>query len=56
MCEWFKKLFGCKCSCKDCNCDEEKKEEVVTGVETPTSESLNEEPVSDGSGNEAQNL
>lgn len=56
MCEWLKKLFGCKCSCKDCNCDEEKKEEAVIEVETPVSEPLNEEPVSSGSEDEAQNL
>lgn len=26
MCEWLKKIFGFKCSCKHCHCGEENKE------------------------------
>ena len=35
MCEWLKKIFGCKCSCKHCHCGEENKEEVQASAETP---------------------
>jgi len=33
MCEWLKKIFGCKCSCKHCHCGEENKEEVPASAE-----------------------
>ena len=35
MCEWLKKIFGCKCSCKHCHCGEENKEEVSASPEAP---------------------
>lgn len=64
MCEWLKKIFGFKCSCKHCHCGEESTTEEVktpeaapiapestpTTPETPTVETPSvETPVSSDS-------
>lgn len=38
MCEWLKKIFGCKCACKHCHCGEENKEASSASAENVTPE------------------
>jgi hypothetical protein len=57
MCEWLKKIFGCKCSCKHCHCGEENKEASPAGAENaaPVTEATPEAPIEEPK-NEAENL
>lgn len=57
MCEWLKKIFGCKCSCKHCHCGEENKEASPAGAENvaPVAEAAPDAPIEEPK-NEAENL
>ena len=52
MSNWFKKLFGGKCNCENCDCEEKKEEaSVAPAVSEITPEitpEINETPSSEG--------
>jgi hypothetical protein len=45
MFNWFKKIFGCKCSCQNCPCGEENKDAVQSEVSSAHSETVASEVI-----------
>lgn len=47
MSNWFKKLFGGKCNCEHCDCEEKKEEAPVAPAAPEITPEINETPSSE---------